>query len=192
MTPLAFPAPRPSRLDVRHALFVRELSLRGAVDADLPGLRALFAATRDEELAGVPWPPETKAAFIGQQFSLQHHHFLSHYPDADFLVITAGAELAGRFYRWRAPDGSAGDEADLVIDVSLLTHWRGRGLGAALLRAAMDDAASRARDVALHVHRHNTRALRLYDRLGFAITGDAGAHAEMRWRPPASRTPPGR
>lgn len=177
--PAAFPAPRPHGLEVRHELFARALALRSAAEADLPALRALYASTREQELAAAPWSETAKAAFIGQQFALQHHHYVTHYPDADFLVIVAGPAVVGRFYRWRA---SAGAEPDVVIDVSLLPEWRGRGLGAALLRAAMAQAAARSRDVALQVLHHNGRARRLYERLGFSVVGGSGAHLAMRWQ----------
>jgi ribosomal protein S18 acetylase RimI-like enzyme len=197
VTPLAFPATRPHGLRVQHDLFVHALVLRGAVDADLPALRELYSSTRTEELAAAPWSQAAKDQFIGQQFSLQHHHYLANYRDADFLVIEAGAELVGRFYHWSAPDGTTDPESDRVIDVSLMPRWRGRGLGGALLRAAMVHAASRGRGVTLHVHRHNDGARRLYERLGFVIAGDAGLHMEMLWLPKAaspspSRTPPRR
>jgi len=178
LKPAAFPTPRPHGLEVRHEGFAGALALRCATEADLGALQSLYAATRAEELAAAPWAQATKAAFLGQQFALQHHHFVTHYPDADFLVIAAGPAVVGRFYRWRA---SASAEPDVVVDVSLLPAWRGQGLGEALLRAAMAQAAARSRGLALQVLHHNGGARRLYERLGFSIVGDSGAHLAMRW-----------
>ena len=35
---------------------------------DMEFLCSLYASTREEELAPVPWPPEHKMAFLRQQF----------------------------------------------------------------------------------------------------------------------------
>lgn len=181
MIPLApFPAPRTDGLRLGPSLGTRGLALRGAVDADLPALRILYASTRAEELAPVPWPQSAKDAFIDDQFRLQHHHYVTHYPDADFFVLEAGAGIAGRFYH-RSGSGDAGaTDDDLVIDVSLAPGFRGQGIGTLLLRSALEHAASRGRGVALNVHASNVRARRLYERLGFAATGQAGFHVSMR------------
>ena len=187
MKPAAFPTPSAHGLGEPLADF--GVRLRGARDDDLPFLLALYATTRAEELAPVPWPEATKAAFLNQQFALQHHHYLTGYPRADFLLLEAQDGPVGRFYRAAAPEGADPAECDLVIDVSLLPPWRGRGLGTALLHAAMASAAARGRAVALHVLLSNVRARRLYERLGFAVTDEAGAHLAMRWRPAGAPLP---
>lgn len=183
MSLASFPAPRAHGLAWRTDTLTRGLALRAAVDADLSGLRLLYASTRADELAAVPWPSTAKEAFLDQQFALQHRHYLGYYADADFLVIDEPDGLVGRFYRRRAPDAAAVGDADLVIDISLVPHWRCRGVGAALLRVAMEQAAERRRGVQLHVHCGNPRARRFYERLGFVVSGEAGMHLEMRWRP---------
>lgn len=179
-----FPAPRPHPLRVESALRAHGLVLRGAVESDLPALRELYASTR-EELAAMPWPAAAKEAFVADQFRLQHFHYVTHYADAHFLVLDSPSGIAGRLYH-SCGDGNAADAgSDLIIDISLMPRLRGQGVGSALLRAAIDYATSRGRGVALHVHAHNRRAQRLYERLGFVACGDAGLHLEMR-RAPAS------
>jgi GNAT superfamily N-acetyltransferase len=180
-----FPAPRTYPVRPEPALRAHGLSLRGAVDADLPALCALYASTR-EELATLPWPAAAKDAFVADQFRLQHLHYVTHYPEAHFLVLEAPDGVAGRFYHG-CGNGTASDPGlDLLIDVSLMPRFRGQGIGSALLRAAIDYAASRGRGVALHVHAHNRRARQLYERLGFVAHGDAGLHVEMRRSPAAA------
>ncbi len=151
-------------------------------------MRDLYASTRAEEMAPVPWPDAAKRAFLDQQFDLQHRHFLSHFPGADFWLVESAQGPIGRLYR----DSSAlpgGDADDLIIDICFLPSWRSQGLGGSLLRAAQGSASARGRGVRLHVQVHNSRALALYRRLGFVVCGssDIGSdsHFEMRW--PGSR-----
>ena len=73
-----------------------------------------------------------------------------------------------------------------VIDIALLPEFRGRGIGAALLRELMDEAASAGRAVSIYVEESN-RAQSLYRRLGFEPVGTHGVYLLMRWRPPDAR-----
>lgn len=168
-----------------EALAARGLRLRHAHAGDLVWLAALYADTRREEMAAVPWPAAAKAAFLAEQFALQHRHYIAHYSDADFLVIESGAGPIGRFYLHHG----AGD--DLIVDISLSADRRGQGIGAALIAAAQADAALTGRGMTLSVLTHNVAAQRLYARLGFRATQLAGMHRTMQWAPPreaAART----
>jgi ribosomal protein S18 acetylase RimI-like enzyme len=161
----------------------RGFSLRTARDDDLPWLRELYASTRAEEMAPVPWPEATKHAFLDQQFKLQHHHFVGHFPHADFWLIVGARGPIGRLYRDRALPADSRPADDLIVDICLLPDWRSRGLGSLLLKAAQTSAAARHRGLRLHVQVHNSRAMALYQRLGFARIDAAatGSHIEMRW-----------
>ena len=52
-----------------------DFKLRPVVDSDLPFLEALYATGRDDELAGMAWSNEQKAAFLKMQFSSQHQYY---------------------------------------------------------------------------------------------------------------------
>ena len=58
----------------------------------------LYASTRTEELAPVPWPEEIKQAFLQAQFELQHAHYRKHYRHAESLVIERAGQPIGRLY----------------------------------------------------------------------------------------------
>jgi len=65
----------------------------------------------------------------------------------------------------------AADEAELVT-IAVAPKWRGKGIGAALLRAAFADLLmSPARKMFLEVAEDNASALALYRRHGFAEIG---------------------
>lgn len=65
----------------------------------------------------------------------------------------------------------AGDEAELLT-VAVDPRWRGKGVGLALLRAALEDLRyTPARRMFLEVDEQNIAARKLYAREGFAAVG---------------------
>ncbi len=174
-----FRGDRADRMTTPALLIERGFSLRAAHDGDLPWLRDLYASTRADEMAPVPWPEIAKRSFLDQQFALQHQHYLAHYADTDFLAIEhADHGPAGRYYLQRtAPD-------HLLVDISLFPALRGSGVGSVLIRQSQQDAAALGRGMRLHVQQSNPGARRLYERLGFvAEEGAEGTHRPMRWSP---------
>jgi GNAT superfamily N-acetyltransferase len=170
----AFPGPARPAPPNQAQLRARGLGLRRAGPLDLAFLRRLYAALRADEMAGVPWPPAAKTAFLDSQFALQHHHFTRVFMAADFLIVEAHGQPVGRFYiDWAAPDA-------LVIDIGLTADRRGQGLGSALLAWATAEAGRRgAARLTLHVLEQNIAARRLYERLGFSCEAVEGVHLFM-------------
>jgi len=151
--------------------------LRDRTEADLPFLRRLYAQTRQQELAPVPWTAQQKEDFLGDQFGKQHHHYLQHYPRAQWWVVTCEDDSIGRLYIEQT-------ESELrIMDVSLLEHHRNQGLGGALMRALLLHTDELGLPATLHVEPFNP-ALRLYERLGFATEETRGVYLFMR-RPAA-------
>jgi GNAT superfamily N-acetyltransferase len=176
-----FPRERVDRMKTPALLIERGFFLRAACDDDLPWLRDLYASTRAEEMAPVPWPDIAKRSFLDQQFGLQHQHYMQHFGDADFLAIEHGQRgPVGRYYLQRAaPD-------HLLVDISLFPRMRGTGVGTTLIRHSQAEAAALGRGMHLHVHHTNTGAHRLYTRLGFVADGGEGTHRNMRWVSPVT------
>jgi RimJ/RimL family protein N-acetyltransferase len=95
--------------------------------------------------------------------------------DAIVLVAEAGGELVGQLGLYLARYG--------VADLGMLVAagWRGRGVGAALLREAIDRAGKAGmHKLALQVWPHNTAALALYERFGFQREGYLRRHYRRR------------
>ena len=148
-------------------------------EADLPFLSRLYASTREDELAPVPWSAEQKAAFLAQQFQAQHSHYMQHMPQADWMVIELGGQPVGRLYLDTR-------ESELrIVDIALMPAQRGRGLGGAILTDVLELAERGGRGVGIHVEQFNP-AKRLYQRLGFVKCGETGIYHLMRWDPPAA------
>lgn len=156
-----------------------EIRLRPAGDDDLPLLYRVYAGTRTDELAPVPWSDEQKAAFLRFQFDAQHRYYREHFPDAAYDVIEAGGEPVGRLYVDRRPDEIR------LIDIALLPEHRRRGLGGRLLAELLDEARRAGKPVRIHVETSNP-ALSLYRRLGFTEVEEQGVYYLMEWRPKAT------
>jgi len=150
------------------------LHFRPVADSDLPFLYRVYASTRAEELAPLPWSEDQKAAFLTQQFNAQHVEYRRNHPDADWLVILRAGEAIGRLY----VDRTAREYN--VIDIALLPARRGAGLGGAIMRDLMDEAAAVRKPLTIYVEKFNP-ALRLYRRLGFQTIEDNGVYDLMRW-----------
>jgi GNAT superfamily N-acetyltransferase len=155
---------------------VTEVTLRPETAGDEGLSRVIYASTREEELARVPWSDEQKAAFVSMQFEAQRSYYREIYPDGDFSVIVVDGADAGRLYVDRSTDEIR------VVDIAVLPEFRGRGVGGTLLGAVLDEARETGRTVVIHVELMN-RARTLYDRLGFVPVEEVGVYLRMEWTP---------
>ncbi|MEC4750558.1 GNAT family N-acetyltransferase [Methylomicrobium sp. Wu6] len=151
-------------------------TLREEHPEDETFLRRLYASTRTEEMACVPWSDEQKTAFLDMQFDLQRAHYRSYHPQGEFKIVLIGPRPAGRFYLDRS------GEAFLVIDIALSPEYRGLGVGGHLLENLLAEARVASTPVRLHVEPYG-RALRLYQRLGFTPIEVQGIRWLMEWKP---------
>lgn len=142
---------------------------------DEPFLFEVYASTRADEMALVPWPAEHRAAFLRQQFTAQQQHYQEHYPNAEHLIILADETPVGRLYIDRAAN------AIMILDVTIMPAQRGRGLGTQLLRDLCAEAATSARPLQIYVETFN-RSQTLFARLGFKPQQIEGFHQLWEWR----------
>lgn len=151
------------------------VSLRPETPEDAAFLFRVYASTRAEEMAALPWDQAQKHAFLQMQFELQTIHYHGYYSNPSFEIVLCGAEPAGRLYLDR------GSEEIRIIDIALLPEYRGVGTGSQLLKEVLREAAEAGKRVSIHVERNN-RALRLYERLGFHLVEDKGIYLLLEWR----------
>jgi ribosomal protein S18 acetylase RimI-like enzyme len=149
-----------------------EVALRPAVEDDYAFFARVYASTREEELAALPWPEEHKRAFLAQQFAAQTAHYAKHYADASFQVVLVDGERAGRLIVARR------EGAIRIVDIALMPDHRGRGIGTGLLRPLLAEADETRAVVSINVAPFNP-ALRLYERLGFVAVESDGASVRM-------------
>ena len=152
------------------------VELRPVEAGDRAFLCRVYASTRTEELAVVPWDDTQKEAFLSAQFDAQDRWYGEHYTRASRDVVLVDGDPAGRLYVHRG-------EAEIrIVDIALLPEHRGNGVGTSLLRDLLTEAGAAGKSVTIHVERYNA-ALRLYERLGFSVAEDKGVYLFLEARP---------
>ena len=155
-----------------------ETTLRDAEPGDRAFFLALYASTRQEELAHVGWSDEVRTLFLKMQFEAQATDYAHRHPASRCQVIERQGSAIGRLWLARS------EGALRVLDISLLPAMRGHGIGGTCLRRVFDEATALGLEVELHVAVGNP-ARRLYERLGLVPVGEANVYQAMRWTPPA-------
>ena len=154
------------------------VELRPAGPADDELLFRIYASTRAQELAVLAWDGPAEEEFLRGQFAAQRASY-ERYPGRSDQIVLVGGEPAGRLCLAR------GEREIAVVDIALLPRFRGRGVGSALLRDVLDEAAAAGKRVRIHVERSNP-ALRLYQRLGFRVVADLGVYLRLDYVKTAS------
>lgn len=155
----------------------RGVDLRQEIPEDLQFIKSLYIAGRRDELSQVNWPESTKIAFLSQQFALQTHYYKNNYRGAAWGVITKKSSPIGRLYI------HTNTEDIRIIDISIMTDFRNQGIGSEIIRSIFSLATAANIGVSIHVDHFNTSARRLYDRLGFTLTGTSSSRHRMDWTP---------
>ena len=153
-----------------------QVVLRPVAAEDDEFLLAVYASSREEELAQVVWPEGQKELFVRWQFEMQRCEYDQRYPDARYEVIFVDGEPAGRI--WVGTDA----EQIRLLDIALLKEFQNRGVGTLLLRRLMDEAVETNKLLRHMVFTLNNNAHRFYERLGFVVFEEVGAYKHMEWR----------
>ncbi len=157
------------------------VTLRPVGAADEPLLFEIYASTRAEEMALVPWTSEQQLAFVKMQFAAQQEHYRKIQPDASHDVIMVQDRPIGRLYVARTK------ERIEIMDIVLLPQERNAGIGSFLIKALMDEATRGGKSLRIYVESFNP-SLRLFERLGFKAVEEHGVHLLMEWDPRQSTT----
>lgn len=157
------------------------LSLRPVSPDDEVFLVQVYASTRAEEMALVPWSEEQKQAFLRMQFDAQRESYQQQFPDAEYHVILQDGVGAGRLIVERT------DRSILLIDIALLPAFRDLGIGTNLIGDLKAEAQQIGKPLWLDVESFS-QALEFYERLGFKKIDEAGFYLRMEWRPAGNAT----
>lgn len=143
---------------------------------DMAFLSELYRTTRWQEVLQAPWNDDQRVTFLHQQFTAQHNHYLSHYPNASKLLVLYKEQSIGRIYVDR--DASS----ICLIDVALLPEFQKNGFGTALLQELLIEAQQQQKKVVIHVENFNP-AYHWYVKHGFKQVEDKGVYQYMEWHP---------
>ncbi len=155
------------------------ITLRPVECWDSEFLYTVYASTREEEMALIPWSPEQKDRFLRMQFDMQsryyHTHYPAHFASVRFDVVELNGMPAGQLYTARS-------ETEVrLVNIALLPAGRNLGTGTRLISELLQEAGQGGLCVRLHVDRGNP-AGRLYRRLGFVEIGGDDIRLLMEWR----------
>lgn len=153
------------------------VTLRPVGPADEAFLLDVYAGTRADELALVPWTDEQRLAFVGMQFTAQQEHYRKIYPEANHDIILSAGRPVGRLYIARK------EHEIRIVDIALLPPERNAGVGSYLIRELLDEATRAGKPLRVYVESFNP-SLPLFERLGFYRTAENGMHILMQWDPP--------
>lgn len=152
--------------------------LRPERRADADFLLHLYGDVRRAEMDAAGWPLPQREAFLRDQLRLQSLHYHRAYPTAAFNIVEFGPIPVGRLYWYE------GSSDIRLIEISILSSHRNKGLGSGLLRMVTARAAAAQKTVSLQVAFGNP-AKRLYRRFGFRVTDPSDpAHIVMQLAAP--------
>jgi len=150
-------------------------SLRPVSADDEEFLLRVYASTRTEEMALVPWNEEQKQTFLRMQFDAQRASYQQQFPEAEYHVILHDGLPAGRLIVERS------DKNILLIDIALLPVFRNLGIGSRLIEDLKAEARASERLLWVDVEFFNP-AQHLYHRLGFEKIDEIGCYWRLEWR----------
>ena len=154
----------------------KQVTLRSITEADKPFLSAVYASTRQEELAVLSWSETEKQAFLTLQFNAQDTYYHNQFDSAGFFIIEQEQKQIGRLYLDHREDEIR------IIDIALMPAYRNQGIGTTFLTAILDEGQDTGLPVRIHVE-FNNPALRLYRRLGFQKVAENGVYYLMEKMP---------
>jgi GNAT superfamily N-acetyltransferase len=152
------------------------ISLRPATKEDGDFLLEVFKSSRGDDLRELGWEEDRIDEFLNMQFEAQQRLYQGEYQQAEDQIILCEGRPAGRLTVERR------DHEIRCVEVALLPAHRNTRIGTFLVRQLQDEAKLANKPLRLGVIRFS-RAVSLFERLGFARTSETGTHFQMEWMP---------
>lgn len=165
------------RLESR-AMNTREqsITLRPATENDQEFLLELYKNSRGDDLRGLGWSEDRIGEFLEMQYEAHQNFLRDDHPGLDDqIVLSDGAPMGHLAFERRANEFR-------LVDISLAPATRSRGTGTYLIQELQTESAAAKRPLRLQVIRFS-RAVGLFERLGFRRTSETGTHFQMEWLP---------
>lgn len=148
--------------------------LRPVAPEDGGFLRELHADVHGDALKLLP--AAARARLVEMQYKSQKATYEREFPDAEAFIIECLGVPVGQITLSNSPS------AKRIVDFSLLSTTRGRGIGSATLRSVLADSDTRGIPTELRCARTNP-ALSLYKRFEFQVQHGTATHVSMRRKP---------
>jgi GNAT superfamily N-acetyltransferase len=152
------------------------VSLRPVTAADEPFLLQVYASSRADEMALVPWPEAQKQAFLTAQLNARQQHYEHTYPDARHDIVLVGADPAGSLYVAALPTEIR------IVDLTLLPTYHNRGIGSRLLNDLKHEAEKRGIPLTIYVEQFNP-SFPIFLHHRFVAGEPQGFYVLLSWTP---------
>lgn len=147
-----------------------------AIEAgDSEFLFEVYANSRMREVEAWGWGKDQIQQFLHMQYICQQHSYKIHYPNLQTSLIIFKKEKVGRLLVTEQ------DDKFVIVDITLLPNYQNKGIGSTILLELLEIAATSNKSVQLSVHRDNSRAIKLYERLGFRYVAESEIYIQMEW-----------
>lgn len=150
-----------------------KIILAPATEADLKFVENVYISTRIDEFAMIGWDEEQLRQFLAMQNNIQKQAYSHQFPDAENLIICLEKEKIGRLIVNRNTNELR------LVDISLLPQFQNLGVGTKIIKDLLNEAKEKKLPLTLTVARNNPAAFRLYQKLGFQITGEDEMYISM-------------
>ena len=149
--------------------------LRPVSSDDEAFLIEVYASTRAEEVAELPWDANQRDSFMRMQFAAQQQDYQRRFPGSDHRLLLLDGRRAGRVYLART------ENEIRILDIALVPEHRNKGIGTRIIKDLIAEASQSRKPVRVYVEQFNP-ALALFERLGFSRAEDIGTHFLLEWR----------
>jgi|CXWL01.1.fsa_nt_gi ribosomal protein S18 acetylase RimI-like enzyme len=150
---------------------------RPVTNADDDLLYEIYCSTRADEVAGFGWERDAIDAFLRMQFDARQRAYESTYAGCENAILLFDGRDAGSIIIER------GEREIALVDIAVLTEFRKNGVATHVIEKLQAEAAMSGRPFTLRVSKQNTRAIALYEKLGFRLVGESDLMFAMEWLP---------
>ena len=152
------------------------ISLRPVTPEDASFLLTLYKSSRGDDLRGLGWEEERISEFLDMQYEAQQRFHANEYRrPVDQIIMRDGAPVGRLVFEPR-------EHEIRCVDMALQPGHRSAGIGSHLLRELQTEAKRQKKPLRLQVIRFS-RAISLFERLGFQRISETGTHFQMEWAP---------
>ena len=152
------------------------IATRSVKPEDQSFLLELYKSSRGDDLRGLGWDEQRISEFLDMEYEAQQNFYESDYRDAADELILLEEKPIGRMMIESRPHEIR------CVDLGLLPEYREHGWGTEIIQKLQEKARREKKPLRLQVIRFS-RAVNLFDRLGFVRTSETGTHFQMEWTP---------
>ena len=148
------------------------MTIRDAIEADLPAIVAIYNAT----IAGCMATADTQPVTVGSRRNWFHEH----HPNTRPLWVALENEVIVGWLSFQSFYGRPAYHATAELSIYVAPNWRRKGIGNALLAKAIEQAPRLGLKTLLgFIFGHNDASLRLFEKFDFQRWGVLPGVAEL-------------